>query len=289
MTDGHKRLAGVGSTALVVAIARAAESDRPDRLFEDSLARRFLDAASVDQQAIWTTGQGELFAEAMGDYFALRTRYFDDYFRQACAAGCRQVVVLAAGLDTRAFRLDWPAGVRLFELDQPEVLAFKEDVLQGEVPCCTREVIAADLREDWPSLLVKRGFHADEPTAWLVEGVLVYLTERDADHLLDRISTLSAPGSHLSVEHVTRSMVNTDQAQEAAAAAPEGVMNLLSSLWKNEMTRPPADWLAAHGWSAEEEPLTHLAQRHSRPVPPAFDPTLPGTGRVGLLTVVRSS
>ncbi|MFI0907712.1 SAM-dependent methyltransferase [Streptomyces sioyaensis] len=289
MTGGHQRLAGVSSTALVVGIARAAESERPDRLFEDSLARRFLDAAGVDQQAIWTAGQGELFAEAMGDYFALRTRYFDDYFIQACAAGCRQVAVLAAGLDTRAFRLDWPAGVHLFELDQPEVLAFKEDVLQGEVPRCAREVIAADLRGDWPSLLRKRGFRPDEPTAWLVEGVLVYLTERDADHLLDRISALSAPGSRLSVEHVTRSMVNTDQAKEAAAASPEGVMNLLSSLWKNEMTRPPADWLAAHGWSAEEEPLTHLARRHTRPVPPAFNPAFAGTGRVGLLTAVRSS
>ncbi|MFI1161297.1 SAM-dependent methyltransferase [Streptomyces sioyaensis] len=289
MTGGHQHLAGVSSTALVVGMARAAESERPDRLFEDSLARRFLDAAGIGQQAIWTTGQGEQFAEAMGDYFALRTRYFDDYFTQACAAGCRQVVVLAAGLDTRAFRLDWPAGVRLFELDQPEMVAFKEDVLQGEVPCCTREVIAADLRGDWPALLVERGFRADEPTAWLVEGVLVYLTERDADHLLGRISALSAPGSRLALEHVTRSMVNTDQAQEAAAAAPEGVMNLLSSLWKNEMTRPPGDWLAAHGWSAEEEPLTHLAQRHTRPVPPAFDPTLPGSGRVGLLTSVRTS
>ncbi|MFD9211387.1 SAM-dependent methyltransferase [Streptomyces sioyaensis] len=289
MTDGDTRLAGVSSTALVVGIARAAESERPDRLFEDSLATRFLDAAGVDQQAIWTTGQGELFAEAMGDYFALRTRYFDDYFGQACAAGCRQVVVLAAGLDTRAYRLDWPAGVRLFELDQPDVLAFKEDVLGSDMPRCTREVIVADLRDDWPARLVERGFRADEPTAWLVEGVLVYLTERDADHLLDRIGALSAPGSRLSVEHVTRSMVDTEGTKEAAAAAPEGVMSLLSSLWKNEMTRPPGDWLAAHGWRAEEEPLTHLARRHTRPVPPAFDPDLPGTGRVGLLTAVRSS
>ncbi|MCL6300730.1 SAM-dependent methyltransferase [Streptomyces kronopolitis] len=287
MTDGHHRLAGVSSTALVVGMARAAESERRDRLFEDSLAARFLDAAGVDQQAIWSEGQGTEFAEAMGDYFALRTRYFDDYFTQAYAAGLRQVVILAAGLDTRAFRLDWPAGVRLFELDRPEVLAFKEEVLHGEMPRCAREVIAADLREDWPTLLAGRGFRADEPTAWLVEGVLVYLTEGDADRLLGRISALSAPGSRLSVEHVTRSMVNTDQAQEAAAAAPEGVMNLLSSLWKNEMTRPAGDWLADHGWSATEEPLTGLATRHTRPVPPAFDPTLPGAGRVGLWTAVR--
>ncbi|MFD8160487.1 SAM-dependent methyltransferase [Streptomyces malaysiensis] len=287
MTDGHERLAGVSSTALFVGITRAAESRRQDRLFEDPLATRFVDAAGAEQQADWTQGEGRLFTDAMGDYFALRTRYFDDYFMQACAAGCRQAVLLAAGLDTRAFRLHWPAGTRLFELDQPDVLDFKEHVLQGEVPRCEREVIAADLREDWPALLMKHGFRADEPTAWLVEGILVYLTARDADHLLDRIGALSAPGSHLAVEHVTRSMVNTDQAQEAAAASPGGIMNMLSGLWKNEMAQPPAEWLADHGWSAEEELLTDLAKRHERPVPPAFDPALPGTGRVRLLAADR--
>ncbi|MFD8334267.1 SAM-dependent methyltransferase [Streptomyces solisilvae] len=287
MTDGHERLAGVSSTALFVGITRAAESRRQDRLFEDPLATRFVDAAGAEQQTAWTQGEGRLFTDAMGDYFALRTRYFDDYFMQACAAGCRQAVLLAAGLDTRAFRLHWPAGTRLFELDQPDVLDFKEHVLQGEVPRCEREVIAADLREDWPALLMKHGFRADEPTAWLVEGILVYLTARDADHLLDRIGALSAPGSHLAVEHVTRSMVNTDQAQEAAAASPGGIMNMLSGLWKNEMAQPPAEWLADHGWSAEEELLTDLAKRHERPVPPAFDPALPGTGRVRLLAADR--
>ncbi|EXU67917.1 methyltransferase [Streptomyces sp. PRh5] len=287
MTDGHERLAGVSSTALFVGITRADESRRPDRLFEDTLATRFVDAAGPEQEAVWTEGQGKLFTEAMGDYFALRTRYFDDYFMQACAAGCRQAVLLAAGLDTRAFRLHWPDGTRLFELDRPDVLDFKEHVLQGEEPRCEREVIAADLREDWPSLLAKQGFREDVPTAWLVEGILVYLPERDAHHLLDRITALSAPGSHLGVEHVTREMVNTGQAQEAASASPEGIMGMLSSLWKNEMTQPPATWLAGHGWSAAEEALTDLAERHARPVPPAFDPALPGTGRVRLLTADR--
>ncbi|KOT57789.1 MULTISPECIES: class I SAM-dependent methyltransferase [Streptomyces] len=287
MSDGPALLAGVSSTALVVGMARAAESRRPDRLFEDRLAGRFLDAAGHEQQAVWSGGPGERFADAMGDYFALRTRYFDDYFRQAYAAGCRQVVLLAAGLDTRAFRLDWPDETRLFELDQPDVLAFKEHVLRDETPRCRREVIPADLREDWTVPLTGHGFRTDEPTAWLVEGVLVYLTEDAADRLLGRISALSAPGSHLAMEHVTRSMINSDQARQAAAASPEGVVNLLSSLWKNEMTRPPGDWLASHGWSATEEPLTGLARRHARPVPPAFDPASPGTGRVSLLSAVR--
>ncbi|WP_030673227.1 SAM-dependent methyltransferase [Streptomyces rimosus] len=287
MSDGPGLLAGVSSTALVVGMARASESRRADRLFEDRLAGRFLDAAGPEQQAVWSKGPGEQFAQAMGDYFALRTRYFDDCFDQACAAGCRQVVLLAAGLDTRAFRLNWPAGTRLFELDQPDVLAFKEHVLRGETPRCRREVIAADLREDWTVPLAEHGFRTDEPTAWLVEGVLVYLTEEAADSLLSRIGALSAPGSHLAMEHVTRAMINSDQARQAAAASPEGVVNLLSSLWKNEMTRPPGDWLASHGWRATEEPLTVLAGRHARPVPPAFDPTLPGTGRVSLLSAVR--
>ncbi|MFI1016095.1 SAM-dependent methyltransferase [Streptomyces sp. NPDC020965] len=287
MTEGPGLLAGVSSTALVVGMARATESRRADRLFEDRLAGRFLDAAGRARRAVWNEGTGEQFMAAMGDYFALRTRYFDDYFGRACAAGCRQVVLLAAGLDTRALRLEWPTGTHLFELDRPDVLAFKEHVLRGEVPRCRREVIAADLCEDWPVLLAAHGFRADEPTAWLVEGVLVYLTADEADTLMGRISARSAPGSRLAVEHVTRAMVASDRAKEAAAASPEGVVNLLSSLWKNEMTRPPGDWLAAHGWSATEEPLTELAGRHDRRVPPAFDPALPGTGRVSLLTAVR--
>ncbi|WP_414170508.1 SAM-dependent methyltransferase [Streptoverticillium reticulum] len=287
MTGRPGLLAGVSSTALVVGMARAAESRRADRLFEDRQAGRFIDAAGLEQQAVWSQGQGEQFAAAMGDYFALRTRYFDDYFARAYTAGCRQVVVLAAGLDTRAFRLDWPDGTRLFELDQPDVLAFKEHVLRDEPPRCRRKVIAADLREDWTVPLAEHGFRPDEPTAWLVEGVLVYLTEDAADSLLARVTALSAPGSHLAMEHVTRAMVNSDQARQAVAASPEGVVNLLSTLWKNEMTRPPGDWLASHGWTSADEPLTDLARRHARPVPPAFDPALPGTGRVSLLSAVR--
>ncbi|MDI5961307.1 SAM-dependent methyltransferase [Streptomyces sp. SL13] len=287
MTDGSGLLTGVSSTALVVGMARAAESERADRLFDDHLARRFLDAAGAGQQAVWSKGRGDGFAEAMGDYFALRTRYFDDWFARAGAAGCRQMVLLAAGLDTRAHRLDWPAGTRLFELDQPDLLAFKEHVLRDEEPRCRREVIAADLREDWTVPLAEQGFRADEPTAWLVEGVLVYLSEEDANGLLARISALSAPGSHLAVEHVTRAMVESDQAKVAAAAEPEGAVKLLSTLWKNEMTRSPGDWLGTYGWDAAEEPLTDLARRHGRAVPPAFDPASPGTGRVSLLTAVR--
>ncbi|OKK13182.1 methyltransferase [Streptomyces sp. CB02488] len=287
MTDRPKPLAGVSTTALVVGMARWAETERHDRLFEDLLAKRLLDAAGTEQQAEWNAGSGERFTAAMGDYFALRTRYFDDYLHHAAEAGCRQVVLLAAGLDTRAFRLRWPEGCRLFELDQPELIAFKEDVLRGETPACRREVIAADLRADWPAQLAARGFCPDEPTAWLVEGVLVYLTEQEGDSLLGRIGALSAPGSHLAVEHVTRAMVESDRARHAAADAPGGVVDRLSAFWKNRMTRPAADWLADHGWTADAEPLPDLAARHGRPVPPAFDPALPGTGRVGLLTALR--
>ncbi|MFE7132102.1 SAM-dependent methyltransferase [Streptomyces sp. NPDC057638] len=287
MTDGSELLTGVSGTALVVSMARAAESRRADRLFEDRLAGPFLDAAGPERQAVWNTDQGEQFTAAMGDYFALRTRYFDDFLGRACAAGCRQVVLLAAGLDTRAHRLDWPAGTRLFELDLPAVLAFKEHVLRGETPRCRRETIATDLRGEWPAPLVAHGFRTDAPTAWLIEGVLVYLTADVADSLMGQVSALSAPGSRLAVEHVTRAMVDSDQAREAVADSPDGVVNLLASLWKNEMTRPPGDWLAAHGWSATEDPLTDLARRHARPVPPAFDPARPGTGRVRLLTAVR--
>ncbi|MFD7668736.1 SAM-dependent methyltransferase [Streptomyces sp. NPDC059788] len=287
MTTPSPPLARLSGTALIIARARAAETRRPDHLFEDHLAQQFLDTAGPDHETAWNTEQGQLFTDAMGDYFALRTRYFDDYLDRAAAAGCRQVVLLAAGLDTRAHRLHWPSGTRLFELDQPDVLAFKEHALRGRAPRCHREAIVADLRQDWAEPLAAHGFRADLPTAWLIEGLLVYLTEQDADGLLERVTALSAPGSHLAIEHTTRGMINTDQAQQAAAAAPDSIVDQLSTLWKNNMTRPPGDWLASHGWHSTQESLTHLAQHHNRPVPPAFNPELPGTGRITLLSASR--
>src|SRR5438270_277804 len=178
---------GVSMSALWVAQARAEESARSDRLFEDSLAEAFIAAAGSVTPPQLDERSGGIYPY-IRDHVAIRTRFFDDYLLEASAAGCRQVAVLAAGVDTRAFRLPWPVGVRLFELDLPEIFTFKEQVLarRGAKPVCQRIVVEADLSEEWPAPLLKAGFRPDEPTAWLAEGILPFLTEEENDKLLAR-------------------------------------------------------------------------------------------------------
>jgi methyltransferase (TIGR00027 family) len=144
-------------------------------------------------------------------HVAIRTRFLDDYLLAATAAGCRQVVLLAAGMDTRAYRLGWPAGTRLFEIDQPDVLAFKNAVLnsRGAVPRCDRAALAADLREDWTDTLLGSGLRPIERTAWLAEGLLIYLTAEEADRLLTATTGLSAPGSRIAFEYADSRSDNT--------------------------------------------------------------------------------
>jgi methyltransferase (TIGR00027 family) len=161
-------LRGVGKTSLGVARVRARESQREDRLFDDPYAQAFVDAApgAFPGRRPETGGQraalGPLasLGAALHAHVVIRTRFFDGYLTAAATAGCGQVVLLAAGLDTRAFRLAWPAGARLFELDLPDVLTFKESVLAacGAVPRCERVTVPAGLREDWPRALASSGF-----------------------------------------------------------------------------------------------------------------------------------
>lgn len=296
--DTGGRLSGVGSTALGVALARAEESARPDRLFDDPYAADFV-RESGHEQDLWHTPQSQGLREAMGDYFALRTRFFDDYLLAATAAGCPQVVLIASGLDTRAHRLAWPEDVRVFEVDRPDVLDFKEPVLRarGDEPGCDRTVVYADLREGLREPLLRHGFRPDVPTAWLVEGLLVYLTEEENAALLTEVGELSAPGSRLGVEHVSKPMLETDRTKEALAESEraagggeegeEGSLTLLASLWRNESAEDPAAWLGRYGWPARAYDLVQLAEDAGRPVPLAFDPSLPGTARTGLLLAAR--
>jgi len=135
----------------------------------------------------------------------IRTRFFDDYLLAACAADCNQVVLLAAGLDTRAFRLPWPPGVHVFELDLPQVLTFKERVLTGQraVPKCERTILPVDLRKDWPARLTESGFEPSRPTAWLVEGLLIYLSADEVARMLTAVGELSVAGSQIAFEHAS--------------------------------------------------------------------------------------
>ncbi|MET8289400.1 SAM-dependent methyltransferase [Streptomyces sp. NPDC005132] len=283
-------LTAVGSTALALAAARARESGRPDRLFDDQVALQVTVAAGA-ALAAWSGPRGERLRRAMGDYFALRTRYFDNWLLEAVGSGCQQAVVLAAGLDARAFRLDWPAPLTLFELDRTDVLSFKEKIVTGRRPApgCARVPVVGDLRDDWPATLRAHGFDPRLPTAWLLEGILVYLTEQEGDEVLGRIGGLSAPGSRLALEYGSRAMFATDTTRAALDhATATDTLHTLAALWRNESTADPLARLTGHGWSARSHEITDLAARHERPVPPAFDPTVPGTARITLLQATRT-
>jgi methyltransferase (TIGR00027 family) len=266
---GQESLTGVGKTALGVAYVRARETRRRDRLFDDPYAQAFLDAAPGWFPA--TRGAAErtlpgmaALGAAFGWHAIVRTRFFDDYLIAACHPGCRQVVLLAAGLDTRAFRLDWPDGTRLFEVDLPDVMSFKERVLAARSarPRCQRTVIAADLREAWPGILVVGGFDPRATTAWLVEGLLIYLSADEAARLLTDITALSGPDSQIAFEHgsIARSTV-FGKAQAMPA------MREYTALWKGGLGHDAASWLTGHGWQVRTHDATALAESYRRPAP----------------------
>ena len=273
---------GVGKTALGVARVRAQESQREDRLFDDPYAQAFVDAAPgafPEEQAVRERPAAHGPLASLGAAFyahaIIRTRFYDEYLTAATAAGSRQVVLLAAGLDTRAFRLAWPAGTRVFELDLPGVLAFKEAVLdaRGAVPRCERVTVPADLREDWPARLTAAGFGPGRPATWLAEGLIIYLTAGEAGRMLSMVSDLSVPGGRLAFEH---DPAGADRLTTGARQIP--AMRRYASLWKGGLGDPPG-WLAGHGWRPEFHRLAALGSSYGRPVP--------GPGGSGFLTAVR--
>ena len=197
----------VGSTALFVAAARALEAQKPDPLAVDPYAEVFcravggawadvLDGKAPDNKLM--TEFGTHFVNFQG----ARTRYFDDYFARAVAAGVRQIVIIAAGLDSRAYRLDWPDGTVIYELDQPQVLEFKRGVLaeRGDKPRAKRVEIAVDLRDDWPQALRDNGFDDTRPAAFIAEGLMIYLPATAQGELFRGIDALAAPGSFVAIE-----------------------------------------------------------------------------------------
>lgn len=256
---------GVQRTAVGVARVRAAESRREDRLFSDPYAKAFVRAATGARSQAEHAAPRERTAggAALAARIVLRTRFFDDYLLRATAAGCRQVVLLAAGLDTRAFRLAWPEGTRVFELDLPPVVAFKERVLreEGAVPTCERSVLTADLREDWGAALRSAGFDPSARTAWLVEGLLVYLEADRAQALLSTLTELSSAGSLLSL---------TEGRAPGRLIAENGAderFRALTDLWKGGLGEPATEWLPRHGWQVTVHGRDELEQAYGRPAP----------------------
>ncbi|KUH68001.1 SAM-dependent methyltransferase [Mycolicibacterium novocastrense] len=205
----------VGATATMVAAARAIASTGDGALISDPYAEPLVRAVGVDfftrlaggeltlEELDGDTSDGATVGMArMTDNMAVRTKFFDEFFEAAGAAGVRQAVILASGLDARAYRLAWPAGTTVFEIDQPDVIAFKSQAMAdlGAEPTAQRRAVAIDLRFDWPAALRAAGFDPALPTAWSAEGLLGYLPPEAQDKLLDTITELSAPGSWVAVE-----------------------------------------------------------------------------------------
>lgn len=201
----------VGLTATMVAAARAVASRSPDPLVNDQFAEPLVRAVGVDFFARMASGEldpeeiDEDAAKGMrrfADAMAIRTRYFDEFFLDATRAGVRQAVILASGLDSRAYRLAWPPATTVFEVDQPQVIDFKTTTLAalGAQPTADRRTVAVDLREDWPAALKEAGFDPAQRTAWIAEGLLGYLPAEAQDRLLDQITALSVPGSRFATE-----------------------------------------------------------------------------------------
>ncbi|WP_416566685.1 SAM-dependent methyltransferase [Nocardia testacea] len=276
---------GVGRTALMVAGARAAESARPDALFVDPYAADFLAAAGggefaggSDAARMW---------DSFSSYLPIRTRYFDDYLLDATRT-VEQIVIVAAGLDTRAFRLPLPPEIVVYELDTPEMLTFKQQVLdaQGAQPAGRRVTAPADLREDWGARLVAAGFDPSAPAAWLVEGLLSYLSPEHNDRLLAGISDLSAAGSRLSIEYLH---VDSVALMAAAAAGESG--SEITAMWQGGGVAEPAQpWLARHGWDAEISDTYERAAAYHRELPTLGDTAMERfaeAARHGLVTARR--
>jgi methyltransferase (TIGR00027 family) len=198
----------------MVAAARAIATNADNPVINDQFAEPLVRAVGVDFFTRWVTG--DLAAADVDDdestwkldhmpaAMAARTRFFDSFFADATQAGIRQAVILASGLDARAYRLTWPTDMTVFEIDQPQVIAFKTSTLNsiGAAPTAELRTVAIDLRQDWPNALREAGLDTSQPTAWIAEGLLGYLPPEAQDLLMDNITALSAEGSRLAVEAI---------------------------------------------------------------------------------------
>lgn len=260
-TDGDRwdLASSVGSTATMVAAARAVASREPDPLIDDPYAAPLVRAVGidfftkvVDGTLSFADSDESGAARLMTDVMAVRTRFFDDFFLDATAAGIRQAVILASGLDSRPYRLSWPDGTTVYEIDQQQVLEFKSAALAdiGAARSAHHRAVAVDLREDWPAALRAHGFDETVPTAWSAEGLLVYLPPDAQDRLFDHITALSAPGSRLATEYHPDAGASIGERTRALSAqwSDHGFDVDVAELFYPGERTPPADYLSEQGW-----------------------------------------
>jgi methyltransferase (TIGR00027 family) len=278
--DNWDLASSVGATATFVASGRAMATKDPRGLINDPFAEPLVRAVGLDFFTKMLDGELDISTidsasperlQAMVDGMAVRTKYFDDYFVNATGTGVRQVVILASGLDSRAYRLPWPAGTVVYEIDQPQVIEFKTTTLAdiGAEPIATRRTIPIDLRADWPAALKAAGLDTSAPTAWLAEGLLIYLPPDAQDRLFDNITSLSVAGSTIATEFVP-GIVDFDVDRVQGMSNPfreHGVDIDVASLVYTGERNHVLEYLGAKGWRVDGVTRTELFRRNGIDVP----------------------
>lgn len=258
----------VGATATMVAAQRALATAAPEKLINDPFAAPLVRAVGIDFFTRLVDGDVSLTeSEAldpveMGHGMGVRTRFFDEHFLAATHSGIRQAVILASGLDARAYRLDWPAGTVVYEVDMPEVIDFKTTTLAGlgAEPTAERRTVAIDLRDDWPAALKTAGFDPSAPTVWSAEGLLIYLPPDAQDALFDAITALSAPGSRLACEFIRDTGVFASEAwrEHREKLSAVGFDLEIGDLIYHGERNHIIDYLAGAGWTVSGRQVGEL-------------------------------
>jgi methyltransferase (TIGR00027 family) len=270
--DSWDLASSVGATATMVATSRALASQGPEPLLDDPFAAPLVRAVGLAPFVRILDGDSSLEDDptlnrkTRTEQMTVRTRFFDEFFISAAESGVRQAVILASGLDTRAYRLPWPDGTTVYEIDQPQVIEFKTGTLTGlgATPTAELRTIAVDLREDWQAALRAGGFDVDQPTAWSAEGLLPYLPSDAQDRLFDNITALSAPGSQLATEHVNDpNAFSRERVQSISERWQRVGFNLdPSELFYIGDRSIVADYLTEHGWQVNAHPAAELYARN---------------------------
>jgi methyltransferase (TIGR00027 family) len=262
----------VGATATMVAASRALASQGPDPLLNDPFADPLVRAVGLVPFIRLIDGEVSLGDDpamngrTRAEQMTVRTRFFDDFFIAATDTGIRQAVILASGLDTRAYRLPWPAGTVVYEIDQPLVIDFKTDTLAdlGANPTAERRTVSIDLREDWPTALRQHGFDVNQPAAWSAEGLLPYLPPEAQDRLFDNITALSAPGSQLATEHISDPDAFSEESVQRVSERWRRAgfdLNAVDLFYQGERSIV-IDYLTGHDWQVAAHPAPELYQRN---------------------------
>ncbi|WP_025737517.1 class I SAM-dependent methyltransferase [Mycobacterium genavense] len=275
---------GVGATATGVAVGRALASRAPQPLINDPFAEPLVRAVGVEFFSRIASGEldpaavddnGDFGMLRMADMMGIRTRFFDDFFVTAAAAGVRQAVILASGLDARAYRLPWPDGTTVYEIDQARVIEFKSATLAdlGAHPTADRRAVPVDLRHDWPAALRTAGLDPAKPTAWSAEGLMPFLPPESQDRLLDNITELSAPGSQLATENLRGAGDAVQTMADRIRAVTEqwrerGFDIEMTDLWYAGERNDVVEYLRSHGWQTSATAVPELAANYGLSLPP---------------------